>query len=391
MTMARTTNPVFRTALQHFVFALAVTCLSITGCGERPSAGEASLNRSMVPSAGLPTTEQPQEEAKQEEKKATPEEKNKAKQATNNGDSADKKAASAERTSRLDAAIKELNAKEPIDLNTALPVPDREVHESLLPLVEKHWIRLHPGYEVWLDIKGKQVFVGGRISIHEGMLEMFACPMKTKDHESIVATISNAEIIHAGLLASGAIAGRPTRWMPEFVPAFGPKCEMKLIWQDDEGRHDMRAQELIIDLMTDKSLESDWVFCGSKVWTNPEDASQREYFADQGELISISNFPTSMIDLNIESSDANAGLRFQANNEKIPAPGTPVLICIKPDLSTNPTTKQLSDADILIAKAEKQLEEEYQQARKERKARMKKQREEAEKRKAELQAEENDR
>ncbi|MGI9518474.1 MAG: YdjY domain-containing protein, partial [Pirellulaceae bacterium] len=150
-------------------------------------------------------------------------------------------------TSRLDQAIQNLESKPIEDPQAPQPVAPAEVHEALQPLVEKSWTRLHPGYEVWFDIKNKQVIVGGRVCFREGPLEMFACPMHTKEHESVVATVSNAEIIHAGLLAVGAINGHPVQWEPEYKAATGAVIQIVVRWKEGDHTKEVPAKEMIID------------------------------------------------------------------------------------------------------------------------------------------------
>ena len=53
-------------------------------------------------------------------------------------------------------------------------------------------IRLDPKAEVWVDAKRKRVIVGGQICLRQGLLEMFACPRGTKEHESIVSVNTKA-------------------------------------------------------------------------------------------------------------------------------------------------------------------------------------------------------
>ncbi len=235
--------------------------------------------------------------------------------------------------SPIDAAIKALNEQEPIDPREKPEIPPTEVHEALQPLVADHWVRMNPGFEVWLDAKDKQVIVGGRISLRDGVLEMFACPMGTKTHESIVGTLSDAQTVHLGLVGVGAIPGKPAKWTEEtgLVTAQGPKCEIKVLWTDPEGtQQTVLAKEMVQDRVTGSTLQHDWVFCGSHVWVDPGDPSYREYQADHGDMICVSNFPSAMLDLNVESSATNSGLLFTANPDKVPALGTPVLIFIKP-------------------------------------------------------------
>ncbi len=73
--------------------------------------------------------------------------------------------------------------------------------------IPKSWRRVTKDHEVWIDFSQKRVIVGGHICLREGMLEMFACPKGTTEHESIVSVHSEARYVHAALVAVG-------RWGP---------------------------------------------------------------------------------------------------------------------------------------------------------------------------------
>lgn len=243
--------------------------------------------------------------------------------------------------SAIDAALKSLEEKEEINPWAKPEVEPAEPHDELKPLIEKHWIRLHPGYEVWLDMPNKQVVVGGRICFRDGPLEMLACPMHTKEHESIVATTSNAEIVHTGLLAVGAIPGRPMKWDNEkgYIPPEGPIVQVTVVWTSGNAEGDRKeidARQLVRDVETGKALEHQWVFCGSGEWRDPENPAWREYWADSGDMICVTSFSTAMMDLQVHSTNMQEGLRYYANPDNIPELGKPVLMFLKPDLTTNP-------------------------------------------------------
>jgi hypothetical protein len=73
------------------------------------------------------------------------------------------------------------------------------------------------------------------------------------------------------------------------------------------------------------------VFAGSGFYKDPE--TGREYYmAEVGDFICVSNFSTAMLDIPVESSEANEGLLFEANPEKVPRLGTPVRLVLKPKL-----------------------------------------------------------
>ena len=194
------------------------------------------------------------------------------------------------------------------------PAPDR--HPELR--------RLSPREEVWIDLEGKRVVVGGRVALDRGLLEFFACPKETKEHESVVAVESSARLVHAALLAIGLEPGKPVAFDPVYAPATGPRIRVEMRWVDEEGTpHQADARSWIRDTRSGAQLETDWVFAGSAFWTDPADG--REYYqADGGDLVCVSNFPTATLDLPIESSQSNEALLFEVFEGRVPARGTAV-------------------------------------------------------------------
>lgn len=212
-------------------------------------------------------------------------------------------------------------------------VPAETVQPAPLPPLppEKGWLRVLKDGDVWVDMKQKQVIVGGRICLREGMLEMFACPRSTKEHESIVsANTRDVRFVHSALLVLGAEPGPPVRFEPTYKPAEGTEIEVEVAWRDKEGTpHRVRAQEWVKHVKTDEPLKYPWVFAGSGFWTD-EEGKERFYYAEQGEFICVSNFSTAMLDLPVESSAANNTLLFCAFTERIPPLGTPVHLILTP-------------------------------------------------------------
>jgi len=184
--------------------------------------------------------------------------------------------------------------------------------------------RLSPQEDVWIDAKAKRVVVGGVIAIDKGPIEFFACPQGTKEHESIVATRSTARLVHTALLAIGLVPGKPVSFDPDYVAATGPVIRVTMRWQDKAGGvQELPAQEWVRDTRNGQQMQENWVFAGSVFWTDPSDG--KEYYqADGGDLICLSNFPTAMLDLPIESSQSNEALLFDAFEGRIPPSGTAV-------------------------------------------------------------------
>jgi hypothetical protein len=231
--------------------------------------------------------------------------------------------------------------------------PDARVEESAAPAKptpparlepEKGWLRVAKNYEVWVDYQKRQVIAGGRICLREGLLEMFACPKGTKEHESIVSVHAPARFVHGALLALGAQPGPPVQFEPIYKPAQGTEIVVEVFWRDADGKeHRVNAQEWVKHVKTGEALAYPWVFAGSGFWTD-EEGKERFYYADGGDFICVSNFSTATMDLPIESSAANDALMFCAFTDRIPPRDTPVLLFMTPKLEKSESTAAPADA-----------------------------------------------
>jgi len=190
--------------------------------------------------------------------------------------------------------------------------------------------RLMPNYDVWIDPAHKRVVVDGTVVLREGQLEMLACPRGTKEHESILAADTKAYAVHAGLLAVGADAGGPVQYQPNYIPAKGSEIDIELVWTDKNGNvHRDKGQDWVRNVKSGKALEHPWVFGGSGFWED-EVTKEKVYLAESGDFICVSNFPTAMLDLPVESSQSNDALLYEAYTERIPPVGTRVRMVLTP-------------------------------------------------------------
>jgi hypothetical protein len=206
---------------------------------------------------------------------------------------------------------------------------------------------------VWIDVKRKLVVVDGEVAVREGFLEMFACTQGTKEHESLVAVYSKAYVIHTGLLAVGAVPGKPVQFDPEYRRAEGPIVDIYILWRDSQGeKRSVKAQEWVRNTKTQKQMEQNWVFAGSGFWTD-EETGMKHYYAEQGDLICVSNFATAMLDVPIESSQSADQLLFEAFTEHMPPKGTKVRLVLIPR-PTKKTESQGAESEIDAKKSKSQ-------------------------------------
>lgn len=222
------------------------------------------------------------------------------------------------------------------------PVVEGDASKQPAESPKEQLIKLSKDHDIWVDPQRKLVVVDGTVAIRDAGLEMFACPKGSKEHESVVAVNSTAQLVHAGLLAIGAIAGHPVQFNPKYVPATGTTVDVWVLWQDELGKHKVRAQEWVKDTKTGEEMKQDWVFGGSSFWTD-DTTGEKYYQADGGDLICLSNFSTATLDLPIESSQANDALLFNAFTERIPPRGTKVRLVLIPRLEKKSPVARSSD------------------------------------------------
>src|SRR6056297_2836948 len=121
-------------------------------------------------------------------------------------------------------------------------------------------VRLSRQSRLWVDRANARVLTDGYVTLREGYLEMFACPSGTKEHESIVATLSKSREVHAGLLAVGATQGHPVRYDPEFEPPSGQSIRIWVLWRDEAGDfHTVDARNWVRHAKSKDPLSEDWV------------------------------------------------------------------------------------------------------------------------------------
>ena len=190
--------------------------------------------------------------------------------------------------------------------------------------------RLDKQSRVWADRKAGRVVIDGYIALRAGQLEMLACPVGTKEHESVVAVFAKAQVVHAGLLAIGAKSGTPVSWDPTYKAPTGSEIQVYALWKDADGKkHSIDTRKWVHELGTEKgTLGTNYIFAGSKMWKDPDTGEER-YLAESGDLICVSNFATATLDVPLNSSQANSGLMFAAMTDDIPPEGTAIRLVLQ--------------------------------------------------------------
>jgi hypothetical protein len=185
------------------------------------------------------------------------------------------------------------------------------------------------GPSLWFDPPRRRLILRARVVLRDGFLEHLLCLSRTKEHEAILATDAPPRLIHAGLLLTGATTGHPVRFQPRFEPPTGSAITIVLEWTEADRPRRANAREWITDEARGTTLARDWVFAGSDLFRDP-DSGRMIYSADGGDLITVANFPSAILDLPFASSADDQARSFVANTPRIPPLGTSVTMILRP-------------------------------------------------------------
>jgi hypothetical protein len=203
------------------------------------------------------------------------------------------------------------------------------------PLAELGGQKVNVGQNIWLEVAGKKrrVLVAAEVCLRKGQLEQFMTRKGKKEHEAIVAADIDARKLHETLILAGAKEGSPVQFFPRVRPPTGSKVEVSVVYTDAGEKKVVSARSWIRNLKTGKELDTDWVFAGSQLVANPfDEKAPKEYLANQGDVICVSNFVEALLDLPILSSKDDADRSFEAWTERIPKIDTKVIVVLQPVL-----------------------------------------------------------
>ena len=166
-------------------------------------------------------------------------------------------------------------------------------------------------------------------------LEVLLCKSNTKEHEAILHTAVDAKFLHSGLVALGMNPGSPVQFVDpksgeaKYVAASGAKVAVAVHYRRAGKLHTHPAQEWITDVKTKKPMAHEWVFAGSRFFKDPDEPTKAPYYgANGGDVIAVSNFPDSMLDLPVSVGSDNADLAFEGAYDRVPPPGSKVWVIL---------------------------------------------------------------
>lgn len=202
---------------------------------------------------------------------------------------------------------------------------------------------------VWADgplqilEKEKQIVLKGKISealgeydSHlKGSVEYLVCGRDGKEYESIIVVDATAKEIHDALSKLDVQVGTPPGYDDEKDEPTPPKGTAVVIfveWKDGDETKKVRAEELIYNVKTQKSMPHiAWVYSGSRIVpdldSDDEDAMMPQAFMSN-DIVALRMFDASALFQNPlpESSEENI---YKKNDAMMPKLGTPVTLTIE--------------------------------------------------------------
>ena len=105
-------------------------------------------------------------------------------------------------------------------------------------------------------------------------------------------------------------------------------------WNDQQYQAAVRA--FFRDSQS-RPMQAQFVFVGSQFYSDPQ-SGRKQYGAEGGHLICVSNFGDAMIDVREESTSADGAQVYEGWEEKIPPEDTPVILELIPKKSKTATS-----------------------------------------------------
>ena len=198
--------------------------------------------------------------------------------------------------------------------------PDRKVEGKGKP------VEYQPGLRI--DFARKCVEVDCLVVLRQGPLELFACSVGTREHESILATRVRPLHLFQTLGLIGLEPGSPVRFDPQteqIIPPRGARLRLDVRWNLEGETKVVPAGSLMLDLKTGRApKELRWVFAGSHRY-------QGDRFGADGDgtIACVVDFANALVALDSSHSASNDELWLGADPNRVPPVGTACTLLIR--------------------------------------------------------------
>lgn len=189
-------------------------------------------------------------------------------------------------------------------------------------------VEFGPGLRI--DYRVPQVEIDSEVVLRKGALELFAYSRAQvpKEHETILRAEVSCERVYQALGLIGLTPGRPTRYDEATKSVQLPTGDPVdvLVKYEIEGKpREHSACEWMLDAAKKTPMNrTHWLFTGSR---REEDGSFAANI--EGTLVTVVDFPSSLLGLPASHSDSDSQLWLLANTEAIPPVGTKVKLILR--------------------------------------------------------------
>jgi hypothetical protein len=179
-----------------------------------------------------------------------------------------------------------------------------------------------------LDWSNRSVEILAKVVLRKGSLELLACSSRSKEHESVLATIPRPLHIMQAMGLIGLEPGAPMRFDPATertsVPT-GEPLELRVRYLEGGLEFTVPAEFWLREVKTGKPPDPlPWVFSGSR------NLSDGRFAADvDGTVAAVVDFDTSLISVGALHSADNDALWLEAHTEAIPPLGTECRLIVR--------------------------------------------------------------
>jgi hypothetical protein len=214
------------------------------------------------------------------------------------------------------------------------------------PLDEPDWSRepdaaLHPaplrsgGYQY--DGRGadggrrRGVVLAARVLVNDGFVELFACSLGGKEHESVLVVDADEQSIDLALMLCGLRRGPLPASLETPHSEQGHRVVALVQWRTPAGQlRTFRAEDLLVDLARSSRMpRMGWTYVGAFLESPSESETRESVLAATRSrtLVATYNDRTAILDNPLpEGADDTS---FRANRRLLPPAGTPVTLILR--------------------------------------------------------------
>ena len=174
-----------------------------------------------------------------------------------------------------------------------------------------------------LDANSREIKIPGWVNMDKGLVELLACGVRGKTHESVLVLDVNPYYLQVALFLLGLEPRGNLKYQGDPNPPQGDSVLIYVEWESNGKKVKVRGEDLVYNVKEKRPMKrTPWVFTGSKIYKGRFMAEIEE------SLITTYHDPYTIIDNPLpEGGDDTV---YWVNEKIVPPKGTKILMTIKP-------------------------------------------------------------